>query len=208
MGRKSKIKIGDVYGFWEVIETDIEQHGPNRKVLAKCMNCDSPARLVFVNNLMSGSSNSCRYCSGRYLPDQGVGHPRVFKEGVVDGTLTVLRVVPIEEWRGMAHKIERPNYRRTVEARCLCGNTIIRRVEVIKRDPIPTCHHCREHQTLYLKNGHLSADKQMTPDLMDQYASYNNCRWFDLDTTPPTEHQTDGYRAWLKLNKVQDEGDK
>jgi len=202
MGRKSKIKIGDVFGFWEVVETDIEQHGSNRKVLAKCMNCDSPARLVFTNSLLSGASNSCRYCSRRFMKPQGVGHPRVLKEGVVVGSLTILRVVPIEEWRTMEHKTERPNYRRTVEARCLCGNTIIRRVEVIKRDPIPTCHHCRENQTIYRNNRDLPVDKQMTPEMMGTYANHHCCRWFDLDTTPPTEHQTDGYRAWLKLNKI------
>ena len=207
MGRTSKIKNGDWYGMWQVVETDIEQHGTNRKVLCKCGECDM-TKLVFTNHLLSGHSHNCLYCTRRILRSQGVGHPRVLKAGVVIGALTILRVVPIEEWRGLAHKIERPNYRRTVEAKCLCGNTIIRRVEVIKRDGFVTCHHCRENATLYRHNSERPVEKQMSDEMMDRYAKSQNCRWFDMDTKPPTEHRTDEYRAWMKLNHIQDEGDK
>jgi hypothetical protein len=203
MGRKSKIKVGDFFGMWKVIDTDnIEQHGSTRKVLCQCMDCDM-TRLVFTNNLLSGKSSNCRYCARRHLRPTHPGHPRVLKAGVVIGTLTILRVVSIEEWRGLAHKIERPNYRRTVEAKCLCGSTIIRRVDVIKRDEHPRCHHCNENATFY------RWDDSMTIELMDRYADGRGARWFDMTTTPPTEHQTPAYKQYHKNpNQVQDEGDK
>ena len=206
MGRTSKIKVGDWYGMWQVVETDIEQHGTNRKVLCKCGDCGM-TRLVFTTNLLSGKSSNCRYCARRHLRPTHPGHPHVLNAGVVIGTLTILRVVPIEEWRSLAHKIERPNYRRTVEARCLCGNTIIRRVDVIKRDGFVTCHHCRENATLYRHNSERSAGEQLSDSMMNEYAKSQNCRWFDMDTKPPTEHRTDEYRAWLKLNNIKYEGD-
>jgi hypothetical protein len=190
MGRKSKIKIGDWYGMWKVVDIDnIEQNGPNRKALCECGECGHQ-KLVFTNNLLSGRSHECHYCSTRSRRPT-YGHPRILRVDSVIGTLTILRSVPFEEWRDLGHNTKREHYRHHVEARCLCGNTIIAQADVIKRDEFPTCHHCAENATLYVWDDRISAT------VMTEHADGRESRWFDMTTKPPTEHQTIGYQFHL-----------
>lgn len=188
MGRKSKIEVGSWHGMWLVIDiAGVEQTGSNRKALCKCGNCGHQ-KLVFVNNLLSGMSSRCTYCRDRRSPNvDRFGHPKVqnIKVGTVIGSLTITNVLP-------------GRTRRTVEAKCLCGNTITRRADVILRDEFPTCHSCSKNHTLYLWG------KRDEPafDLMQEFADGRESRFFDMTASPPQEHVTEGYKRWAMQNEA------
>lgn len=194
MSRTSKIHVGDWFGMWQVANTaEVEQTGTNRKVLCRCGKCGYQ-RLVFVNNLLAGQSTRCNYCRGKRGPDQNsYGHlrSRDIKIGTRIGALTVLAVM---------QDTPEQRKRRTVKAQCLCGALIIRRVEVIRRDEFPTCHHCRENGTIY-RWGDTDHDKIPTAEALTLYCESHECRWFDMTVDPLVEHSTPGFIARMKRNE-------
>lgn len=182
MGRKSKVEAGQWFGMWQVFDiANVEQTGTNKKVLCRCGNCGH-TKLVFTNNLLSGKSSQCTYCRDHRSPEANrFEHPKMqnIKVGTVIGSLTITKVLP--------------DARRTVEAKCLCGNVITRRVDVILRDEFPTCHHCRKNGTIYqwpLKN---NAVDNLSTVLVEAFAEHHGYRWFDMTKTPPVEHTNDRY---------------
>ena len=193
MGRKSKIEVGQWFGMWRVENiADIEQSGPHRKALCRCGKCGYQ-RLVFVDNLLSGASTRCMYCRGKRGPDQSrYDHPRSrnIKVGTVIGSLTVIEIM---------QDTLKQRERRTVKARCLCGNEIVRRVEVIRRDEFPTCHHCQEFGTIY--RWPLQKHEEIpSAETMDLCCESHEYRWFDMIPATPVEHRTPGYARYLKQN--------
>jgi len=65
MVKSKKLKIGDIYGFWEILNICKPKKGEHPKVEVFCTKCNNTKKTVGRYDLINGKTKMCVDCTGR-----------------------------------------------------------------------------------------------------------------------------------------------
>lgn len=123
MGKKIQIKVGDQFGRWTVLETDVydpnsKAANPQKKNLCQCSCSKKTLRYLTSSVLKNGKSMSCGCARNEALAERNASKSTV-KVGNVYGKLTVIKDL------GMRKQSSRDKNERWSLCQCSCGSAPI-----------------------------------------------------------------------------------